>query len=92
MAYAGSVHPLPESNSEEGFAPVDLPLIKLVLQVLLALTSLLLILLVLLHKGRGGGLSDTERTIPFHDRKIRERNRPSRCAGQARAGIRARAR
>ena len=29
-----------------------------VLTVLLVLTSLLLILLVLLHKGRGGGLSD----------------------------------
>ncbi|WP_336921137.1 preprotein translocase subunit SecG [Aquipuribacter sp. SD81] len=29
-----------------------------VLQVLLALTSIVLILLVLLHKGRGGGLSD----------------------------------
>lgn len=29
-----------------------------VLQVLLVLTSLTLILLVLLHKGRGGGLSD----------------------------------
>lgn len=29
-----------------------------VLQVILALTSLLLTLLILLHKGRGGGLSD----------------------------------
>lgn len=29
-----------------------------VLQVLLVLTSLIMILLVLLHKGRGGGLSD----------------------------------
>ena len=29
-----------------------------VLQVLLVITSLILILLVLLHKGRGGGLSD----------------------------------
>lgn len=29
-----------------------------VLQVLLALTSVLLVLLVLLHRGRGGGLSD----------------------------------
>ncbi|WP_431831708.1 preprotein translocase subunit SecG [Brachybacterium epidermidis] len=37
---------------------MDLPLIKLILQVLLAVTSLLLVLLVLLHKGRGGGLSD----------------------------------
>ena len=32
--------------------------LTIVLQVLLALTSLILILLILLHKGRGGGLSD----------------------------------
>jgi len=32
--------------------------VKIVLQVLLVLTSLLLIPLVLLHKGKGGGLSD----------------------------------
>ena len=32
--------------------------LRIVLQVLLVLTSLLLIPLVLLHKGRGGGLSD----------------------------------
>ncbi|GAB3752644.1 preprotein translocase subunit SecG [Zhihengliuella somnathii] len=32
--------------------------LKIVLQVLLGITSLLLILLVLLHKGRGGGMSD----------------------------------
>ena len=31
---------------------------ELALQVLLVLTSLLLIVLVLLHKGKGGGLSD----------------------------------
>ncbi|QCX27481.1 preprotein translocase subunit SecG [Nocardioides jishulii] len=31
---------------------------EIVLQVLLVLTSLILIMLVLLHKGRGGGLSD----------------------------------
>lgn len=31
---------------------------EIVLQVLLVLTSLIMILLVLLHKGRGGGLSD----------------------------------
>ena len=37
---------------------MDLSIINLILQVVLALTSLLLILLVLLHKGRGGGLSD----------------------------------
>jgi preprotein translocase subunit SecG len=30
----------------------------LVLQIVLAITSLLLLLLVLLHKGKGGGLSD----------------------------------
>lgn len=33
-------------------------IIEFVLQVLLAVTSLLLTLLILLHKGRGGGLSD----------------------------------
>ena len=32
--------------------------LRIVLQVLLVLTSLLLVLLVLLHKGKGGGLSD----------------------------------
>jgi preprotein translocase subunit SecG len=32
--------------------------LKIVMQVILVLTSLLLILLILLHKGRGGGLSD----------------------------------
>jgi preprotein translocase subunit SecG len=32
--------------------------IQIALQVLLAITSLLLILMILLHKGRGGGLSD----------------------------------
>jgi preprotein translocase subunit SecG len=32
--------------------------VELALQVLLVLTSLLLIVLVLLHKGKGGGLSD----------------------------------
>ena len=31
---------------------------ELLFQVLLVITSLLMILLVLLHKGRGGGLSD----------------------------------
>ena len=31
---------------------------QVILQVLLGLTSLLLTLLILLHKGRGGGLSD----------------------------------
>lgn len=37
---------------------MDLSLLKIIAQVVLALTSLLLVLLVLLHKGRGGGLSD----------------------------------
>ncbi|MFL4476542.1 preprotein translocase subunit SecG [Paeniglutamicibacter sp. MACA_103] len=32
--------------------------IKMVLQILLLITSLLLTLLILLHKGRGGGMSD----------------------------------
>jgi preprotein translocase subunit SecG len=32
--------------------------LRIALQVLLALTSLFLTLLILLHKGRGGGLSD----------------------------------
>ncbi|MEO0027504.1 MAG: hypothetical protein RLZZ258_447 [Actinomycetota bacterium] len=32
--------------------------LQVALQVLLAITSLLLTLLILLHKGRGGGLSD----------------------------------
>ena len=33
-------------------------ILQIVLQVILGLTSLLLTLLILLHKGRGGGLSD----------------------------------
>ena len=32
--------------------------LRITLQVLLALTSLILTLLILMHKGRGGGLSD----------------------------------
>jgi len=32
--------------------------LRITLQVLLALTSLFLIMLILMHKGRGGGLSD----------------------------------
>lgn len=32
--------------------------LEIVLQVLLGITSLLLTLLILLHKGRGGGMSD----------------------------------
>ena len=35
-----------------------MPVIEFILQVLLGITSLLLTLLILLHKGRGGGLSD----------------------------------
>lgn len=37
---------------------MDLSLVKIILQVLLAVTGLLVILLVFLHKGKGGGLSD----------------------------------
>ncbi|UYG16400.1 preprotein translocase subunit SecG [Brachybacterium huguangmaarense] len=37
---------------------MDLSLLKTILQVLLAVTGLLLVLLVLLHRGKGGGLSD----------------------------------
>ena len=33
-------------------------ILQVILQVLLAITSLLLTLLILLHKGRGGGVSD----------------------------------
>lgn len=32
--------------------------LRIILQVLLVITSFLVVLLVLLHKGRGGGLSD----------------------------------
>jgi len=32
--------------------------VELALQILLVLTSLLLVVLILLHKGKGGGLSD----------------------------------
>ena len=54
MAYAGSVRLSPWKVS----VLVDLPLLKLILQILLAVLGLLTIMLVLLHKGRGGGLSD----------------------------------
>ena len=54
MPYAGSVRP----SRWKVLLPVDLPLLKLVLQILLAVLGLLTIMLVLLHKGRGGGLSD----------------------------------
>ena len=33
-------------------------ILQVIMQVLLAITSLLLTLLILLHKGRGGGVSD----------------------------------
>ena len=35
-----------------------LPVLQTIFQVLLGITSLLLTLLILLHRGRGGGLSD----------------------------------
>jgi len=38
--------------------PTDVTGLRITLQVLLVLTSLLLVPLVLLHKGKGGGLSD----------------------------------
>ena len=40
----------------KAFSTVDI--LEFVLQVVLGITSLLLTLLILLHKGRGGGLSD----------------------------------
>lgn len=44
----------PAPSSEDLFVSV----LRIALQVLLVLTSLLLVPLVLLHKGKGGGLSD----------------------------------
>ena len=41
---------------QKGTNPVDI--LQVIMQVILGLTSLLLTLLILLHKGRGGGLSD----------------------------------
>jgi len=35
-----------------------LEILKIILQVLLGITSVLLTLLILLHKGKGGGMSD----------------------------------
>jgi len=35
-----------------------LDIVKIILQVLLGITSVLLTLLILLHKGKGGGMSD----------------------------------
>ncbi|ALJ20749.1 preprotein translocase subunit SecG [Microbacterium sp. No. 7] len=37
---------------------MQLQILEYILQILLGITSLLLTLLILLHKGRGGGLSD----------------------------------
>lgn len=37
---------------------MDLSLVKIILQVLLVVSGVVVILLVLLHKGKGGGLSD----------------------------------
>ena len=37
---------------------MDLSLLKIILQVILAVTGIIVIMLVLLHRGRGGGLSD----------------------------------
>ena len=44
------------TTTPKGFYLVQI--LTVVLQVLLGITSLLLTLLILLHKGRGGGLSD----------------------------------
>jgi preprotein translocase subunit SecG len=41
---------------QKGTNPVEI--LQVILQVVLGITSLLLTLLILLHKGRGGGLSD----------------------------------
>jgi len=37
---------------------VDLSLLRIILQVFIVVTGILVIMLILLHKGRGGGLSD----------------------------------
>ncbi|GAA1707391.1 preprotein translocase subunit SecG [Brachybacterium phenoliresistens] len=37
---------------------MDLSLLRIILQVFIAVTGILVIMLILLHKGRGGGLSD----------------------------------
>ena len=50
---------------------------ELALQILLVLTSLLLVVLVLLHKGKGGGLSDMfggELTSSVGGSSVAERN------------------
>jgi preprotein translocase subunit SecG len=50
MTGADPIRRRPERHSVE--------ILEFVLQVVLGITSLLLTLLILLHKGRGGGLSD----------------------------------
>lgn len=37
---------------------MDLSVLKIVLQVVLAVASVLVVMFILLHKGKGGGLSD----------------------------------
>lgn len=37
---------------------MDLSLLRIILQVFIVVTGILVIMLILLHKGRGGGLSD----------------------------------
>jgi preprotein translocase subunit SecG len=46
------------SQGSQRKASTTVQILEFVLQVLLGITSLLLTLLILLHKGRGGGLSD----------------------------------
>ena len=48
--------PVADSAVSKGFPPVEI--LQVIVQVLLGITSLLLTLLILLHRGRGGGLSD----------------------------------
>ena len=55
----GSAEPGHQSrpnSDEEGHRLVDA--IGIILQVILVITSLVMVLLVLLHKGKGGGMSD----------------------------------
>ncbi len=47
-----------QTDTETRLGPTSVNAVKIGLQVLLVLSSLLLTLLVLLHKGKGGGLSD----------------------------------
>jgi preprotein translocase subunit SecG len=43
---------------EESLKGFSVEILQVIMQVLLGITSLLLTLLILLHKGRGGGVSD----------------------------------